>query len=246
MKRTELIMGMPITIEIVGTGVKKHFEVVFDYFRQVDNRYSTYKPGSEISQINAGLLKARWTDEMKLVLGLCEQTRKDTKGYFNIKHNDKLDPSGLVKGWAINNAANLLRREQVTDFYIEAGGDIQVSGRDAGRQPWTVGIRNPFNINEIIKTLAVSSEGVATSGTYIRGQHIYDPFHPKQAINRVSSLTVIGHNIYEADRFATAAYAMGEAGIGFIESVPGLEGYMVTDDQLATYTSDFERYVVNA
>jgi thiamine biosynthesis lipoprotein len=250
MKRTELIMGMPITIEIIGDNVAEHFITVFNYFRQIDDRYSTYKPDSEISKINSGinngLPENQPSDEMKEVLDLCEQTRKDTHGYFNIKHQGTLDPSGLVKGWAINNAAEILRKQQITNFYIEAGGDIQVSGTDFEQKDWTIGIRNPFNTGEIIKTIAVTSEGVATSGTYIRGQHIYDPFYPSRPIDRVRSLTVIGKNIYEADRFATAAYAMGEKGIGFIESKPGLEGYMVTDDQRATYTSGFERFVVNA
>jgi len=239
-------MGMPITVEIIGINVEKHFKTIFDYFRQIDARYSTYKPDSEISQINNGLPEAKWTDEMKMVLALCEQTRRDTKGYFNIKHKGKLDPSGLVKGWAINNAADMLRKARVANFYIEAGGDIQASGMDAEQRKWTVGICNPFNIKEIIKTISVTTEGVATSGTYIRGQHIYDPLHPDRTISRVKSLTVIGENIFEADRYATAAYSMGEKGIGFIESTPDLEGYMVTDNQLATYTSGFERYVVSA
>lgn len=245
MKRTELIMGMPITIEIVGKNTAQRFTELFDYFRAVDARYSTYKQDSEISQINNGLPKTKWSAEMKSVLAMCEQTRQDTKGYFNITHHGKLDPSGLVKGWAIANAADMLRKKKVNNFYIEAGGDIQVSGKDTKRQPWMVGIRNPFNIKEIIKTITVTSEGVATSGVYVRGQHIYNPFRPDAAIDRVRSLTVVGPNIYEADRFATAAFAMGEQGIGFIELIPGLEGYMVTANGMATYTSGFERYTAD-
>jgi thiamine biosynthesis lipoprotein len=245
MKQTELIMGMPITVEINDKNAKQYFEEVFNYFKKVDSKYSTYKTNSEISRINNGLSKSSWSSEMKTVLELCEQTRQDTKGYFNIMHDGKRDPSGLVKGWAINNAANMLRRNKVTNFYIEAGGDVQVSGHDSDNKPWTVGIRNPFNLDEIIKTVAVSSEGVATSGTYIRGQHIYNPFKPKKTLNQVKSLTVIGPNIYEADRYATAAFAMGIDGIGFIKNIPSLEGYMVTDDEMATFTNGFERYVVN-
>jgi FAD:protein FMN transferase len=246
MKKTEIIMGMPITIEIVDKETDKYFKMLFDYFREIDSRYSTYREDSEISEINNGLPKSKWSKEMNAVLGLCEQTSKETRGYFNIAHAGKRDPSGLVKGWAINNAANMLRKRGVTNFYIEAGGDIQVSGRDENNKTWTIGIRNPFNISEVIKTLTVSSEGVATSGTYIRGQHIYNPHAAKGEIDKVKSLTVIGPDIYEADRFATAAFAMGANGIAFIESLPGLEGYMVTDDEKATYTSGFERYVVNA
>jgi thiamine biosynthesis lipoprotein len=57
---------------------------------------------------------------------------------------------------------------------------------------------------------------------------------------------VIGPNIYEADRFATAAFAMESAGILFIEELEGFEGYMIDQHGLATYTSGFERYVVHA
>jgi thiamine biosynthesis lipoprotein len=245
MKQTKLIMGMPVTVEINDEDYKGQFADVFNYFKKVDNRYSTYKQDSEITKINNGLPKTKWSAEMKEVLDLCEQTRVDTNGFFNIIHQGKRDPSGLVKGWAINNAANILRKNKVKDFYIEAGGDIQVSGHDDNSKPWLVGIRNPFNVDEIIKTIAVTSQGVATSGTYIRGQHIYNPFRPNKKSDTVKSLTIIGPNVYEADRFATAAFAMGIDGLSFIKTIPGLEGYMVTEDKLATYTSGFERYVVN-
>ena len=59
-----------------------------------------------------------------------------------------------------------------TRYYVEAGGDIQIAGSNSQGQKWRVGIRNPFNVNEIVKVLAVTNCGVATSGTSIRGQHI--------------------------------------------------------------------------
>src|SRR5579885_3467914 len=190
MKQTKLIMGMPITIEIIGETDDRLLADIFNYFTDVDNRYSTYKKESEISQINRGLPPKQWSQEVTRVLQLCEETKQRTQGYFDIAHNGRLDPSGLVKGWAINNAAEQLRHRAVTNFYIEAGGDIQVHGTNAGGQPWRVGIRNPFNINEVIKTVAVSTEGVATSGTYVRGQHIYNPRQGNE-IHDVKSLTVI-------------------------------------------------------
>jgi thiamine biosynthesis lipoprotein len=60
----------------------------------------------------------------------------------------------------------------------------------------------------------------------------------------IVSLTVIGPNVYEADRFATAAFAMGKRGIYFIEQLPGFEGYMIDAAARATFTSGFERYVL--
>lgn len=246
MKQTELIMGMPITVELVDAVNSTLLAETFDYFRTVDARFSTYKPDSEITRINNGLPKKEWSAEMRAVLRLCEQTKRQTQGYFDILHEGKLDPSGLVKGWAIHNAAERLLDQGIKSFYIEAGGDIQAQGKNSDNQPWLVGIRNPFNLQEIIKTVAITNRGVATSGTYVRGQHIYDPHHPESKIPSIKSLTVIGPDIYEADRFATAAFAMGSKGIAFIESLDGFEGYLVDEQQTATFTSGFRKYVANA
>jgi thiamine biosynthesis lipoprotein len=243
-KQTRIIMGMPITVEVADQVSDQSIERVFSYFTQIDERFSTYKPDSEISQVNAGLPQAEWSPDMRHVLDLCEQTRTQTRGYFNISHNGKLDPSGLVKGWAIHNAAKLLQEQGLRNFYIEAGGDIQVHGRDGREQPWDIGIRNPFNAREIVKVVQIDGEGaVATSGTYVRGEHIYNPLGNSDEATRVKSLSVVGPNIYEADRFATAAFAMDEAGIGFIEELPGFEGYMIDEQRIATYTSGFGKYV---
>ena len=243
MKQTELIMGMPITIEIVDSDDTNFLAQTFMFFKEIDNRYSTYKPDSEITRINNGYPRRLWSPEMKHILRLCEQTKKQTKGYFDIEYDGKLDPSGLVKGWAVWEAAKRLRKHGLKHFYVEASGDIQVYGRNARHTPWVVGIRNPFNPNEIIKSIRLQDQGVATSGTYIRGQHIYNPHQPTTTPDGIKSLTVIGANVYEADRFATAAFAMGNDGIGFIESTAGLEGYLVDSEGIATFTRGFETYV---
>jgi thiamine biosynthesis lipoprotein len=149
-----------------------------------------------------------------------------------------------VKGWAIWNAAQILMKEGFSDFYVDAGGDIQPYGTNAKGKPWAIGIKNPWNERENIKIMYIkNNEGVATSGTYIRGEHIYDP-HTGGAANAIASLTVIGPNVYEADRFATAAFAMGKEAIRFIESLPELEGYMIDNDKTATMTTGFEKYTI--
>jgi thiamine biosynthesis lipoprotein len=241
MQKTELIMGMPITITLVGARDEQVVQKIFDYFREVDARYSTYKDTSEISRINAGLPRSQWSDEMKRVLKLCEQTKHETDGCFDIEHDGLIDPSGLVKGWAIRRAAEKLLAKGLDNFSIEAGGDIEVHGSSNSGEQWRIGIRNPFDREQIIKVVGVRDQGVATSGTYIRGQHIYDPKQGKP-LTDIASLTVIGPNIYEADRFATAAFAMGVKGIDFIEKLKGFEGYMIDTKGIATMTSGFEEY----
>jgi thiamine biosynthesis lipoprotein len=246
MKQTCLLMDIPITIEVMDTRVTQDdLNKVFAYFVSVDETFSTYKATSEISKINRGELPAaQWSEEMKTILALSEQTKKDTHGYFDILHNDLYDPSGIVKGWAIHNAANMLTASGFRHFYVDAGGDIQVSGNKDDHL-WRVGIRNPFNRAEHVKVLALTNRGIATSGTTIRGHHIYDPHNPSTLLLDCVSITVIGPNIYEADRFATAAFAMGKKGIQFIETLAGFEGYMIDAQARATFTSGFERYVLH-
>jgi thiamine biosynthesis lipoprotein len=239
-------MGMPITVEVLDSDDEGLIESVFAYFTHIDETFSTYKDTSEISAINAGRVALNAASpEMRAVFAMAEQTRIETDGYFNIWRGDRYDPAGIVKGWAIANAADILRLAGCANFYVDAGGDIEAAGRNADGQPWRVGIRNPFNIRQIVKVLAIDNCGVATSGTYIRGQHVYDPHAPGRSIDEIVSLTVIGPNVYEADRFATAAFAMGRRGIIFIEGLAEFEGYMIDADGMATPTSGFGRYVIS-
>ncbi len=237
-------MGMPVSVEIVGAD-KDALQKVFDYFTQVDKRFSTYKQESEISKINRGeLLRSEWSNEMQEVFALASQTTKDTGGYFSITRPDGLiDPSGLVKGWAILNAAKLVESLGYANYFLNVGGDIQSGGTDKNGNPWTIGIRNPFNKSEIIKVLRPEGKGIATSGSYIRGDHIYNPLAPQEELSEVVSITVVGPDVYEADRYATAAFAMGKDGVSFIEGLSGFEAYSIDARGIATMTSNFETYI---
>ncbi len=241
MLKTQILMGMPIMIDIVGAIDDRLHRHAFEYFAAVDRRFSTFKANSEITAINRGLISAEnHSEEMAEVLALAETTRWETGGSFDIRRPDgTIDPSGIVKGWAIRNAARLLRSAGATDFYVDAGGDVQPAGRNAAGDDWRAGIRNPFNPREIVKSVCLKGQGIATSGTYVRGPHIYDPHAPERPITDIISLTVIGPDVLEADRFATAAFAMGADGIQFVERQAGLEGYVIDATGIATMTSGF-------
>ncbi|MCL5733807.1 MAG: FAD:protein FMN transferase [Patescibacteria group bacterium] len=245
MKQTKILMGMPITVEIADkNAMPENLEKIFSYFKYVDEKFSTYKESSEITKINKGKFSENgWSEDMKEVFRLAEITKKETCGYFDIWNGKKYDPSGLVKGWAVYNAAKILKTDGFSNFYINAGGDIETRGKNTEGKDWVIGIKNPFNAREIIKTLRLKNKGIATSGTYIRGQHIYNPKNPGNSLEEIISLTVIGPNVYEADRFATAAFAMEQEGINFIEKTKGLEGYAIDKNGVATMTSGFEKYV---
>ncbi len=247
MKETRIMMGMPVTFEIAGRDDQAAADAIdagFDYIAYVDLTFSTYKDESEIMRINRGELELEdASDDMKEIFDLADKTKSETNGYFDIMNRDGIyDPSGIVKGWAITKAAEIVRDCGFRDYYVEAGGDIEVSGTNDEGGMWSIGIRNPFNQEQIVKTVYLSGAGIATSGNYIRGNHIYDPHKKKETIPDITSLSVIGPNAYEADRFATAAFAMGRAGIHFIESLPGFEGYLIDSTGTATMTSGFDAY----
>src|SRR5258706_11486578 len=133
------IMGMPITVTIMdSTATKKDTEDIFNYFKRIDERFSTFKKNSEISKLNRREIhKKDLSKEMQTVFNLAEQTKKATSGYFNIcKIDGTLDPSGLVKGWAIREASKILEKKGCTNFYIEAGGDIQAMGHNRKGEKW--------------------------------------------------------------------------------------------------------------
>jgi len=246
MIQTRLVMGMPITVEVIDFDALSIIGKVFDYFIYVDNKFSVYKKDSEIMQINRKeILLENSSTDMQEIFHLAEQTKQETDGYFDITNRSGIyDPSGIVKGWAIYNASKIIEQAGFKNYYVDAGGDIQVGGKNSKNKQWKIGIKNPFNQEEIIKAVYLDDQGIATSGTYIRGQHIYNPKSKSSDITEIVSLSVIGPNVYEADRFATAAFAMGKAGIHLIERIKGLEGYIIDSAGIATMTSGFEKYTI--
>jgi thiamine biosynthesis lipoprotein len=245
MKIQKKVMGMTAVVEICEKKVvKKDLDGIFFYFEKVDKTFSTYKENSEIELFNKEKISLKdLSPEVLKIFKLANHTKKQTNGYFDILINGKIDPSGIVKGYAINEASKMLLKKGYKNFYIEIGSDFAINGLKNGEK-WKVGIANPFEKGEIVKVLKVTNCGVATSGNYIRGNHIFNPFKVKKK-SFVKSLTVIGPNVYDADRFATACFAMGEKGLLFLEKKKNFEGYMVTNDKKAYFTKGFDKYFTN-
>ncbi len=245
MRETRFMMGMPVTIAIADPASSAaDVEAAFATFAAIDARFSTYRADSEISRINRGeIAEDAYSDDMREVFALAEDTRIRSHGYFDIRRPDgSIDPSGLVKGWAIRRVADQLRDFGYGNFFVDAGGDVQTSGKDATGAEWSAGIVNPFDAGAMVKIVYPHGGAIATSGSYVRGNHIYDPHNPSRALDDIVSLTVVGPDIYAADLFATIAFAMGPDGIYFIDQTPGVEGYAISRDGIGTETSHFERY----
>ena len=145
----------------------------------------------------------------------------------------------------IGKAAAMISAAGASNYFVEAGGDIQAKGQSRDGSAWHVGIRSPFASDAIIKVLSLQDAGIATSGAYVRGAHIYNPHDPAGALTDVVSITVVAKSVVDADRFATAAFAMGRDGIYFLEELDGIEGFAVDSQGMSIETTGFGAYVVS-
>ena len=158
-----------------------------------------------------------------------------------LRHHDpgsRFDPSGHVKGWAVERAAALLTEAGSAGHTVNGGGDIQcVGGRGVG-QPWRVGIAHPLRPGSLAVVVSGRDFAVATSGIAERGAHIINP-HTGQPAVGLASVTVVGTSLAAADAYATAAFAMGPAARDWVESLAGYEAFAVTATGAAWQTSGF-------
>jgi thiamine biosynthesis lipoprotein len=223
-------MGMPVSIHLRGTGTdarrQQAVAAVFAELAEVDRVFSTYRPDSDISRLRIGAAAVEdCAPEVALVLGLCTRASEATGGYFSA-WLPELDPTGLVKGWAVERAARHLAEVVDDDYYLSAGGDIALAVR-AERPPWRVAIEDPHRPDDRVAVLELSRGGVATSGTAHRGSHIVDPVGGTPA-TALASVTVVGPSLMWADVFATAACARGIDALTWLTWPPGYEALAVT------------------
>jgi thiamine biosynthesis lipoprotein len=220
-------MGMPVTVEGAG---RAQAEAVFAWLREVDGRFSTYRRDSEISRLARGdLALADAHPDVREVLARCEALRRATGGYFDARIDGPgADPTGLVKGWAVDRAGALLDAAGVERWCIDAGGDVLLRGG-----PWRVGIRHPRRRRRLAAVLELRDAAVATSGAYERGAHIVDP-HTGRAPAGVASVTIVGRELATADAYATAAFAMGAAGPRWTAGLEGCSAMTIAGDRVFT------------
>jgi FAD:protein FMN transferase len=240
-RETRETMGMPVTIDVRDPGVPPAaLAEAFADLRRVDEVFSTYRADSEVRRLDRGELRPEdASPEVRQVLDLCERYERATRGWFSAWIGGRLDPSGLVKGWAIDRACTILERHGARSYVVDAGGDVAARGHRGDGTPWRVGIRHPVERGRVARVVLASDLAVATSGTYEKGGHVLDPRTGLPACGLLS-VTVVGSDIVEADVHATAALAMGRDGLRLVEDLAGYEGYAIGPDLRATWTSGFD------
>jgi thiamine biosynthesis lipoprotein len=239
--RVEQIMGMPIVVDVRDADDAADLEPLFDWFRLVDRIFSTYRADSEISRLNRGELSlAEAQPDVREVLARCEELRVETGGFFDVRaRSDELvDPSGLVKGWSVDRAAAIADGLGWRNYAINAGGDIRLRGGALPGAEWRVGIQHPLDRTQIVAVVAGRALAVATSGAYLRGEHVFDP-HTHRPPEGVLSVTITGPDLATADAYATAAFAMGTDGPSWTARLRGYEGMTLLADGRSLRTPGF-------
>ena len=217
-------MGMPISLLVRQDAVARA-EAVFATLREADALLSPYRSDSLVCRRAAGERISH--PVLRDVEHLCEQATVLTDGAFDARRPDGVwDPTGMVKAWAVERAAEHLAG---LDFCLNAGGDVHVEAPSG--EPFRVGVQDPRERGEVVTVLARTSGGVATSGTAVRGAHLYDPSTGGPACGPLS-VTVVGPSLLWADVLATAAFVRG---LGVLP--PGYEALVVHADGRRTLTA---------
>jgi FAD:protein FMN transferase len=233
--RVEHCMGTVFTVDVRDAGDWDHaIDDVVTRLHEVDAVFSTYRPDSDISRMGRGELSLRAAHpEVATVLDLSAQVQLETDGAFSAVTNRRLDPTGLVKGWAVERASRMLRERGSGNHAVNGGGDVQLAGEPAPGRPWTVGITDPHDSTKVLTTVSGRDFAVATSGTAERGAHILDPFTGRPSTG-VASASVVGPSLTFADAYATAVFVKGDRGCRWIEGRPGYEALVVSADGTVT------------
>jgi thiamine biosynthesis lipoprotein len=254
-KRVEHLWGTAITLDVRDPIAEGVADEVFRWFERVDELFSTWRSDSEISRLGAGGLTVdQVSPEVREVLRLCDWVQEESFGAFDIRFGadprvtareglGPIDPSALVKGWALGRAADLLRAEGVANFAINAGGDLVTAGQPRPGEGWRVGIQHPWARDKVAAVVAVSGLAVATSGGYERGDHIIDP-HTGAPAAGLMSVTVITRDPALADAYATAGLVLGTDGPNWLSERPDVSAMAISADSSVTIINDFDNYRV--
>ena len=246
-RHTEFCMGT--VFRFVGRtdlDTSKAIEEAVAVLHEADNIFSLYKSESPLSKLARGETSvAQCPEVVSDVWDLCEKWNIETEGWFSAFTTERtFDPSGLVKTWAANLAAEQLEQRGITDFAMNAGGDIRLSKNITPGFAMRIGISTPVTIASkeaglltVVDLNESDFRAVATSGTAERGVHIWNPKTNSWA-NQVAQVTVVSEDLVSADVWATALFAAGDQGLALAEK-HGVQALFVANNGELSSTKGF-------
>ena len=156
---------------------------------------------------------------------------------------------GLAKGRVVDGAVDALRRAGFGRVYVEAGGDLAVSGSGAAGTAWQIGVRKPRGrADQLAARFSVTQGAVATSGDYLNAftvdrsvNHLIDP-RTLQSPSVLASATALAPTAMEADALSTALMVLGPTdGLALVDSLPGVEALLIGKDDQQYASTGFSK-----
>jgi len=139
-----------------------------------------------------------------------------------------VDLSAFAKGYAVDQSAELLEANDVSNYLVEIGGELRVRGHNAAGKPWAIAVEKPLDdTREVQSVMNLTNSAVATSGDYRnffehdgkRYSHTIDPRSGRPVTHAAAAVTVVSDSAADADALATALLVLGpDAGLKFAAS----------------------------
>ncbi|MFT8917397.1 MAG: FAD:protein FMN transferase [Oenococcus sp.] len=216
-------MTIPFTVQVIVAQpstranrlVLKQSSAIHDYMKHIDRVFSPFREDSELTAFNQGsLMFENTSQDFQTVYAISSWAEEKTNHLFSADYlgTQQYDPTGLVKGWAIEQAAKhflfaLLAEDDFIAANLIGGGDMQFATRPGSDWVWQLAIADPFDTKKIMAKLAMTSGAIASSGTVERGQHLINVAQHRAIGTQASDIisgSVISDSLAEADIWATA------------------------------------------
>jgi FAD:protein FMN transferase len=201
-------------------------------------------------------IQARKVEETLKYVGSDKIIIEDSKIYFEI-HGMSVDLGGIAKGYAVDEALEVLSGLGIDNALVNAGGDIGTIGTKPDGNGWLVELDNPFDDDEEVAAsieplpgFIIEEMAVATSGNYYRYydpekrvHHITNPLTGYSAEGCIS-VTIIASNCTEADVLATSVFVKGPIeGLKLIEEMDGVEALIIDNERKTTSSTGLSEYM---
>jgi len=211
-------MNIPFTIKLATTDPD---DIVMEQLKlatakinrrlaEIDRDFSPFRADSLVSKYQRGdrnpILDS---NDFQIVYGQAILAEQMTDKIFTPYFDGKYDPTGLVKGWAIEQTFDkylmpLLDDPKIEGISLNGGGDIKFATRPDSDFNWGIGIEDPIDLQNILATYYLKNGAIATSGNSKRGEHII-----RQIPNTLEQVTVVSDSLVTADIWATVGISAG-------------------------------------
>lgn len=173
---------------------------------------------------------------------------KDTSTVFLKEKGMRIGFGGIGKGYAAEQAKNVMQNAGVKSGVVNASGDLTTWGVMPNGEKWTIGIVHPEMADKVFSYMNVSGLSVATSGNYekyivIDGVKYSHTINPKTGlpVTGIKSVTIVSTNAEIADAMATPVMIMGiEAGLDMINQIKDIEAIVIDDNNTLYATKNIK------